>query len=131
MFLGCPTCIFFTENFAIASSAKGSTTYQILCKSVKYFLSYSANRQTDRLTEMKDLIFRNLHGLKYEILKKSRRVIFFRFLYFPYVSKLPYSSTRIHRTPSLKETFWSNKFFVGLVRWSVAATWNDVPYWQQ
>ena len=36
---------------------------------------------------MKDLIFRNLHGLKHEILKKSRRVIFFRFLYFPYVSK--------------------------------------------
>ena len=36
---------------------------------------------------MKDLIFRNLHSLKHEILKKSRRVIFFRFLYFPYVSK--------------------------------------------
>ena len=36
---------------------------------------------------MKDLIFRNLHDLKHEILKKSRRVIFFRFLYFPYVSK--------------------------------------------
>ena len=34
---------------------------------------------------MKDLIFRNLHGLKHEILKKSRRVIFFRFLYFPYM----------------------------------------------
>ena len=32
-------------------------------------------------------IFRNLHSLKHEILKKSRRVIFFLFLYFPYVSK--------------------------------------------
>ena len=30
---------------------------------------------------MKDLIFRNLHSLKHEILKKSRRVIFFRFLH--------------------------------------------------
>ena len=95
MFLGCSTCIFFTENVTIASSVIESSTYQILCNFVKYFLSYSANRQTDgqtdrqtdRLTEMKDLIFRNLHGLKHEILKKSRRVIFFRFLYFPYVSK--------------------------------------------
>ena len=47
VFLGYPTCIFFTENVTIASSVKLSTTYQILCTSVKYFLSYSANRQTD------------------------------------------------------------------------------------
>ena len=36
---------------------------------------------------MKDLNFRNLHSLKYEILKKSWRVSFFRLQYFPYVSK--------------------------------------------
>ena len=44
--LGCSTCIFFTENFTMPSSAIGSTTYQILFSSVKQFLSYSANRQT-------------------------------------------------------------------------------------
>ena len=48
---------------------------------------------------MKDLIFRNLHGLKHEILKKSRRVIFFRFLYFPYVSKGSKNTTE-HPYPS-------------------------------
>ena len=52
----------------------GSTSYQILCSSVKYFLSYSA----------KSLI---LHSLKHEILSKSRRMIFFRLQCFPYVSK--------------------------------------------
>ena len=35
VFLGCPTCIFFTENVTIASSVIGSTTYQILFSSVK------------------------------------------------------------------------------------------------
>ena len=35
------------------------------------------DRRTDRLTVTKDLNFRNLHSLKHEILKKSRRVIFF------------------------------------------------------
>ena len=44
--LGCPTCIFFTENVTIASSVIGSTTYEILFSTVKQFLSYSANRQT-------------------------------------------------------------------------------------
>ena len=31
------------ENFSVI----GSTTYQILCTSVKYFFSYSADRQTE------------------------------------------------------------------------------------
>ena len=47
LILGCRTCIFFTENFTISSSVIRSITYQILCTSVKYFLSYSAKRQTD------------------------------------------------------------------------------------
>ena len=89
--LRCSTCIFFTENVTMPSSAVGSTTHQILFSSAKYFLSYSANRQIDRQTdgqtEIKDRNFRNLHSPKYEILKKSRRVIFFRLQYFPYVSK--------------------------------------------
>ena len=44
-------------------------------------------KQTDRLTELKNFNFRNLHSLKHKILKKSRRVIFSRLQYFPYVSK--------------------------------------------
>ena len=36
---------------------------------------------------MKDLNFSNIHSLKHEILQKSRRVLFFRLQYFPYVSK--------------------------------------------
>ena len=35
-------------------------------------------------------MFQNLHSLKHEILKKSLRVILFRFLYFPYVREVKY-----------------------------------------
>ena len=57
-------------NFTISSSVIVSTTYQTLFSSVEQILSYSADRQTDRLTELKDLSFQNLHGLKHEILQK-------------------------------------------------------------
>ena len=40
----------FHWNFTISSSVIELTTYQILCSSVKYFLTYRANRQTDRQT---------------------------------------------------------------------------------
>ena len=49
--LGCSTCVFFTENVTMPSSVIVSTTYQKSCTSVKYFLSYSANRRTDRQTD--------------------------------------------------------------------------------
>ena len=80
---GCKTNITNYRPISIISTFEkitGSSTYQILSDK-------QTDRQIDKLTETKDLIFRNLHSLKHEILKKSRRVIFFLLQYFPYVSK--------------------------------------------
>ena len=45
-------------------------------------MSYSANRQTNRQTEIGDHVFRDLGTLKREDMQKSRSVIFSRIQYF-------------------------------------------------